>query len=67
MRLFESRMDWMKSVQHPKLMIVVQGPLKVKLDNELYEHQSSDTFANITKKNGQITFNYHKPLKHNKL
>jgi len=37
MRLFESKEQWLRAIQHPKLIIIATGMRKIMLDNDLWE------------------------------
>lgn len=37
MRLFQSKEEWLRAIQHPKLIIIVTGIKKVMLENDLWE------------------------------
>lgn len=37
MRFFQSRREWLKAIQNPKLIIIVTGIKKIMLENDLWE------------------------------
>lgn len=37
MRFFQSRAEWLKAIQHPKLIVIAFGLKKVMLENDLWE------------------------------
>lgn len=37
MRFFQSKQEWMKAIQSPKLIFIVMGIKKIMLENDLWE------------------------------
>lgn len=47
MRFFESRREWLKAIQRPKLIIVITSLIRrIFLENDLYERQEGESVNN---------------------